>query len=224
MTTLRLLPELEQDLQRVPGVQAASVVTGPDAVPVEIHVLAAPTRAAKQIVRDIQSLAQARHGLAIDHRIVSVVQLDVDDTSPPPGPDTAKNGHQALEQQAPPRPAIASIMVRSAGPESEAVVVLAASGLTFEGRATGASGLMYRARLVARATLDALGELLGHSVEVDSADIVDAGPHRVAVTVLTILAARSGEQLVSGSAVVRSDEADAIARSVLDALNRRLAD
>ncbi len=223
MTTLRLLPELEQDLQRVPGVQAASVVTGPDAVPVEIHVLAAPTRAAKQIVRDIQSLAQAQHGLAIDHRIVSVVQLDVDD-SPAPAPETPKNGHHSLEQQAPPRPAIASIMVRSAGPEAEAVVVLAASGLTFEGRATGASGLGHRSRLVARATLDALGELLGHSVEVDSADIVDAGPHRVAVTVLTILAARSGEQLVSGSAVVRSDEADAIARSVLDALNRRLAD
>jgi hypothetical protein len=223
MTTLRLLPELEQDLQRVPGVQAASVVTGPDAVPVEIHVLAAPTRAAKQIVRDIQSLAQARHGLAIDHRIVSVVQLDVDEAVPPPA-DTSKNGHQVVEQQAPPRPAIASIMVRSAGPEAEAVVVLAASGLTFEGRATGASGVMHRSRLVARATLDALGELLGHSVEVDSADIVDAGPHRVAVTVLTILASRSGEQLVSGSAVVRSDEADAIARSVLDALNRRLAD
>ena len=221
MTTLRLLPELEQDLQRVAGVQAASVVTGPDAVPVEIHVLAAPTRAAKQIVRDIQSLAQARHGLALDHRIVSVVQLDVDDAPPAPA---AQNGHQQADAQAPPRPAIASIMVRSAGPEAEAVVVLAASGLTFEGRATGASGLAHRTRLVARATLAALGELLGHSVEVDSAEIVESGPHRVAVTVLTILAARSGEQLVSGSAVVRSDEADAIARSVLDALNRRLAE
>jgi len=33
---------------------------------------------------------------------------------------------------------------------------------------------------------------------------------------------RTGEQVLSGSAVVRGDEADAVARSVLDALNRRL--
>ena len=31
---------------------------------------------------------------------------------------------------------------------------------------------------------------------------------------------RSGEQLLTGSALVRGDEADAVARSVLDALNR----
>ena len=33
MPTLRLLPELEDALRHLPGVKAASVVTGPDAVP-----------------------------------------------------------------------------------------------------------------------------------------------------------------------------------------------
>jgi hypothetical protein len=49
------------------------------------------------------------------------------------------------------------------------------------------------------------------------------GEHLVAVTLLAVMAPRSGAQLVSGSAVVRGDEADAVARSVLDALNRRLS-
>src|ERR1700733_14894418 len=76
MTALRLLPELEDALRQIPGVRAASVVTGPDAQPTEIHILADRAKPAKQVVRDIQSLAMARYDLDIDHRIVSVVQID----------------------------------------------------------------------------------------------------------------------------------------------------
>src|SRR3989337_387196 len=79
MPTLRLLPELEDALRHLPGVKAASVVTGPDAVPTEVHVLAAPGKAAKQVVRDVQSLALARYDIDIDHRIVSVVQMGDED-------------------------------------------------------------------------------------------------------------------------------------------------
>ena len=79
MPTLRLRPDLEDALRRIPGIRAASVVTGPDAVPTEVHVLAAPGKPAKQIVRDVQSLALAQYDLDLDHRIVSVVQLDADE-------------------------------------------------------------------------------------------------------------------------------------------------
>src|SRR4026209_953544 len=75
MPTLRLLPELEEALRQSPGVRAASVVTGPDAVPTEVHVLASPGKPAKQVVRDVQSMALARLDMAIDHRIVSVVLI-----------------------------------------------------------------------------------------------------------------------------------------------------
>ncbi len=70
--------------------------------------------------------------------------------------------------------------------------------------------------------LDALEPLLGLPTEVESASLVDTGVHTVALTVLVLTVPRLGPQSVSGSAVVRGDEADAVARSVLDALNRRL--
>ena len=79
MPTLRLLPELEDALRHLPGVKAASVVTGPDAVPTEVHVLAAPGKAPKQVVRDVQSLALTQYDIDIDHRIVSVVQISDDE-------------------------------------------------------------------------------------------------------------------------------------------------
>ena len=63
-----------------PGISVAplqsSVVTGPDAVPTEIHIVASRSKGAKQVVRDVQSLAMATYDIDIDHRIVSVVQFD----------------------------------------------------------------------------------------------------------------------------------------------------
>jgi hypothetical protein len=219
--TLRLLPDFEDELRRLPGIIAASVVTGPDAVPTEVHVLAEPGKAAKQVVRDVQSYALAKHGLAIDHRIVSVVQIGADEVGIPPHPEI--DPVEDLEEPVPPRPAITSIMVRTAGTESEAVVSLATGGHVFEGRVIGPGAASQRPRLVAQATLRALDELLGTTAEVESAAVVMVGSREVAVTVLSVMVPRSGEQVVTGSALLRGDESDAVARAVLDALNRRLA-
>jgi hypothetical protein len=219
MPTLRLLPELEDALRQIPGVRAASVVTGPDAVPTEVHVLASPGKPAKQVVRDVQSLAMARYDIDIDHRIVSVVQIGEE---PAEEPSTAVEAGAPADETAP-RPAIAAIMVRSGNSVTEASVTLSAGESIFEGRAEGPAGHSHRARLVAVATLDAVADLLGQPCEVEWATIVSTGTREVALSVLTMVVPRSGEQVLTGAAVVRGDEADAVARSVLDALNRQLA-
>ena len=76
MPSLRLLPDLEESIRQIPGVRAVSVVTDAQAQPKEVHVLAAPGKPAKQIVRDVQSLAMAQFDIDLDHRIVSVVQIE----------------------------------------------------------------------------------------------------------------------------------------------------
>jgi hypothetical protein len=219
MPTLRLLPQLEEALRQIPGVRAASVVTGPDAVPTEVHVLASPGKAAKQVVRDVQSLAMARYDIDIDHRIVSVVQIGEDEPSlEVVRPDVEEDEEPST------RPAIAAIMVRSSGGLIEASVSLSVGDTVFEGRAEGAAGHSHRARLVAMATLDAVHELLGQPCEVESSVVLPVGGRDVAVTILTMMVPRAGEQVLTGSAAVRGDEADAVARSVLAALNRQLSD
>jgi hypothetical protein len=226
MSALRLLPELEDALRHIQGVKAASVVTGPDAVPTEVHVLASPGKPAKQVVRDVQSLALARYDIDIDHRIVSVVQMGDDDVRAPE-PAAAVPGTEAISasDDAEPgvRPSIAAIMVRSGKGETEASVTLAAGDQLFEGTSEGPAGQSHRARLVAIATLDAVSEMLGQPCEVESSSIVATGTREVALTVLTMIVPRTGEQVLTGCAVVRGDEADAVARSVLAALNRQLA-
>jgi hypothetical protein len=216
--TLRLLPEFEDELKRLPGIIAASVVTGPDAVPNEIHVLAEPGKPPKQVVRDVQSFAMLKLGLDIDHRIVSVVQIGADEFNPLPDDTDLADPELVI-----PRPAIGSIMIRTSGPEAEALVSVAATGgHVFEGRVVGPGSATHRCRLVAQATLKALEEMLGSTADVESSQIVAAGHREVALTVLTVTVPRLGEQLLTGSALVRGDESEAVARSVLNALNRRL--
>ena len=93
------LSKLEQDLLRVPGVRSARVIGGD--VPTEIHVVTTSKRSPKQVVRDVQSLAAAGFGIPIDHRIVSVVQLD-----DPPPTEPSGNGEGTAERA--PQPQAAS--------------------------------------------------------------------------------------------------------------------
>jgi hypothetical protein len=220
MPTLRLLPELEDSLRQIPGITAASVVTGPDAVPTEVHVLASPGKPAKQVVRDVQSMALARYDIDIDHRIVSVVLIGDD---PHDGVATATGSDDpAADEVTVIRPVISAIMVRSGGGITEAAVTLGAGDQLFEGKAQGPAGPSHRSRIVAIATLDALDDLLGQTCEVESASVVSTGSREVALSVLTLVVPRTGEQVLTGCALVRGDEADAVARSVLAALNRQL--
>ena len=218
MPTLRLLPELEDALRHLPGVKAASVVTGPDAVPTEVHVLAAPGKAPKQVVRDVQSLALARYDIDIDHRIVSVVQIGDDEVRMVVDDEAEDSGPEPVV-----RPTIAAVMVRSGGGETQATVTLTIGDQVFEGNSQGPAGQSHRSRLVALATVEAVSELLGQPCEVESVTIVATGVREVALAVLTVLVPRTGEQVLTGAAVVRGDEADAVVRSVLAALNRQLA-
>lgn len=229
MPSLRLLPDLEESIRQIPGVRAVSVVTDAQAEPREVHVLAAPGKPAKQVVRDVQSLAMAQFDIDLDHRIVSVVQIEDETGAGPGGGGTddaapaATSAAQVIDEiEAQARPVISEIGVRSTGSEIEVEVRLELDDDTFVGIERGAAAASARPRLVASATISALDELLGLPVAVESAGVVDTGAHSVALVVLTLSIPRIGPQSVSGSAVIRGDETDAVARAVLAAVNRRL--
>lgn len=222
MAALRLLPDLEDALRTLPGVQAVSIVTTGDAVPTEVHVLAAPGKAAKQIVRDVQSLAMASFDQEIDHRIISVVQIG--DSPAASDPETSDEAVEPVAEPSPPsRPVITAVSMLTMEQEATAMVSLRVGPQAHDGTATGSSAGSQRPRLVAAATLDALRELLGMRCEIEAAHVADAGVQQVALVVLSLTVPRVGQQLLTGSAVVRADPADAVARSVLAALNRQLA-
>jgi hypothetical protein len=222
--------QLEQAIMRIQGIQAARVVAGPGGRISEVHVLAGRERGAKQLVRDVQSVILTNFGVDIDYRTVSIVQLDdpggaaAPAPSPAPSPALHPITEPPVEPVAPevPRPSISRLTTETAAFTTEVRIVLASAGFERTGAARGPSTSALR--LVAQATIDALSELLrAAAVDVHSAEILTVGTVQLAVTVLRYATAR-GEQMLTGSAIVRKDANDAIARGTLDALNRVLSE
>ena len=75
VVTPSLIAEIEAALAQVSEIRAARVVTSPLGEIDEIHVLALPSKAPKQLVRDIESTLMAAFGVAIDHKKISIAQL-----------------------------------------------------------------------------------------------------------------------------------------------------
>jgi hypothetical protein len=211
------LVRFENDLRRVPGVKAARVV-GADA-PIEIHVQTSTDKSAKQVVRDVQSLAAAAYGLSIDHRIVSVVQTgeEMPAEAPPPA------------QRAEPQPArviLNWLMQASQGDSGRIDIGLRwAFGETAGGAQAASSQREARARAAAEACVQALDAALRPqrmSVEVDSLVLTQIGSTE-AVLVKVLFREKGNATPLLGAAQIEDDVASATARALLHALNRKLA-
>jgi hypothetical protein len=213
--------ELERELCRLPEISAARVVVDGIGHPTEVHILASGSKHAKQIVRDVQSVALASFGIELDRRIVSVVQLRAETDTADGAADLAARGSGPVELH---RAVLVHVVSEVTGLRSLVRVTLARGTDEAVGFAEGSVATSARHRLVASATVDALRQLhaAAECLDVDSAQIVRVGVYDVAI-VTVVFVIPPTEQLVSGSAIVRDHaDADAIVRAVLDATNRRL--
>lgn len=209
------LRELEDELCRLTGILGVRIVGDRVGRPVEVHVLADHSKPAKQTVRDVRAVAQTVFGIELDHRIVSVAQLETGDSDEPLGIDLHRP-----EQ----RVRVGSINVETVGVRAEVRVVLLDGEREITGYAEGSVANLVRAQLVATAALDAVRQLepAADAVHVTTAEVARVGPSRVAV-VTVVYVDPPVELVVSGSAVVRRDRDDAVVRALLDATNRRLS-
>lgn len=194
--------ELEETLGRLTVVDAVRVV-GKNGDISEVHVLASSGKPAKQVVRDVQSLAMATFGLAIDRRVVSVVQIEND--------EIGKSD----------RPAVVEITENPDGARSMVTVTLGWKSELFVGEASGPAGATARLRILGEATLSALEHALGADTALALAALETpiVGGRQTAVAHV-VMVSGGEERLLVGSALMSSDHAQAAVRGVLDAVNR----
>ncbi len=196
----------QEKIGRIEGVEAARVVTGNGQIS-EIHVLARRNKAPKQVVRDVQSLSQALFGEEIDRRLVSVVQLSDSD----------------LEGGL--RPALIDVAETLDGSRAEVSVSLRWNDELLTGSARGAAASSTRARQIAEATLEAVRQGIHReaALAVSSMDVPLLGSRKVAIAQVVVVT-EATERMLIGCAYVEDEEARAVVRAVLDALNRFLPD
>ncbi len=189
---------IEAELTALSEIRAARIVTTPNGRISEVHIVSEGSKSPKQIVRDVQTLAQARFGVEIDHRVISVVRFPDEPASAPKSRFT-----------------LSSLSWSTEGTKATCRVRIEIGDETVLGESSGPASSVGRARLTAEAVTKAFTD-----VDVGDVRVVDVGPQRVAVAVVVVLVGNGEEVIVTGSAPVRGDESEAIARAILDAVAR----
>ena len=195
--------ELEETLCRLPTVDAVRIVEHNGDIS-EVHVLAGPAKPAKQVVRDVQSLAMAAFGVSIDRRTVSVVQIESEDI-----------GRSD-------RPAIIDISETPEGPRTNVSVTLSWQNELFVGETSGPSADATRQRLIGEATLRALEKAIADEETGLALAAIETPTvaNRQVVLAMVVLVTGGEERLLIGSALAASDASQSTVRAVLDAMNR----
>lgn len=207
----------EQELSKITGVRSVRVVGG--ARPSEIHVVAGKARSPKQIVRDVQSLAVAGFGVSIDHRIVSVVQIDEDSVGQSSPRSRLARGPQ------PGRPLVESVQTSVEGASRTIRVLLGwPEGVRSEGNASAGTSRELQARAAMEATVEALAPALAvrsMRVEIEHAFVQAMGRDEAVVVKATVY---EGDEAtgVTGAVLVDDEVASAGVRALLHAINRKL--
>jgi hypothetical protein len=198
--------EIENALEQMDGVKAVRLVPGTKRPVDELHAVVDASCEPKHVARDLQTMLLARFGVDIDRRVISVVRLG--------------SAATARLTEVMPRLTLDCVNVAvRADDTSVSIEVFDSEG----GSAVGSAGPIKGDSVIegaALATVDAINSYLGTgSARLIDAHIARAGSHHVAVVVVEVHGGPTAGVL-TGSALVRRQEADAVARAVLDATNR----
>ena len=206
--------QIEDVVRQLKDIVSTRAVLGPSGRIDELHVLVNPKRAPKQIARDIESALRAHLDVTLDYKKISIAQIQ---------------GRGALSgggTSGLPRLRFADVSLTVTGSRGEAVVHLKREDVIYTGMATGHASSYNQMRLIATAAIRAVEDAQDQDgtmvVEDLQAEVALAG--RKAVTVLvSTLTSPKGEELLTGSALVRNDVWKAVVNATLDAVNRRVS-
>ncbi|MBA1333999.1 MAG: hypothetical protein HPY66_1483 [Firmicutes bacterium] len=198
-----ILQELINDVE---GIVSSKVKLDGNGNAIEIHALADKSRNAKQIVRDIQSAVMAKFGIDIDHRIISIAQLNCDNALP----KELRLVFKSMEQV-------------SKGLDLEVKVTLSHRDKDYTGSCKGINTSRNVGRIVAQSALQAVSEFMnfGEAFIVEDIRELKMASSNVVNVAITYID-RNGEQMLVGSSVVAGDTKEAIVKATLDAVNRRI--
>jgi hypothetical protein len=191
--------EVERVLRSVRGVRGAKVVVEASRI-TAVKVLVVPELGAHDVVARVVTTVAERLGVEIPPERVEVLRAG----------DPLVAGQ--LERRR-----LSSLATRRSGSDFTVRVTLELRGDVLVGEATAPSGQLHEQRAVARGILHGIGSLIDEPTELDSVSLLTSGDRRLAVVSVLV-----GQEVLVGSALVRLDDHDAIARATLDALNRTL--
>lgn len=194
----------EELVSKINGVIQVKIVPENDEIK-EMHILAGSLRSPKQIVRDIESSLLATYNYRIDRRVISIAQIDTVD-------------YKEIK-----RIKLGGISMNSCGNEIEFTVRLENEDEEFAGSQKGIKTTSGKKKVIAQATCKAVEKVIGQAPLFDVQDVVINTCKEITyVSVVINILENESEEILIGSAIVRNDLNEAIAKATLDAINRKI--
>lgn len=205
--------QIEDTVRQLKDVVSVRAVLGPSGRVDELHVLVSPKRAPKQVARDIESAVRAHLDFILDYKKISIAQVQ--------GRAPLAGGSAGL-----PRLGFSDVALTVNGSRAEATVHLLRGDAMYTGTATGHASGYNQLRLIATASIRAVedsGSDDGTMVVEDLQTDVPLAGRKAVVVLVSALAPAKGEELLTGSALIRQDAWKAVVNATLDAVNRRVS-
>ena len=206
-STDQLAQEIEAIITQIQGVISGRLVCQ-DGEIVEVHVLADKSRSPKQVVRDIESAVLIKLGIEMDHKRISVAQLESGLTAPV---------DEAVRLQ------FKSINYSSDNGSAAIMITVKKGDDLYSAKVNGPNTRQNRLRLTASATLKAIEQYLDIDGKMFLGDVkrFNVCDHEIIFSAI-YLRSKYHEELLLGTAINKGDDLEATARASLDAINRRL--
>lgn len=206
--------QIEDVVRQLKDIVSTRAVLGPSGRIDELHVLVNPKRAPKQIARDIESALRAHLDVSLDYKKISIAQIQ--------GRAALGGGTSAVLS----RLRFTDVALTVTGSRGEAIVHLKREDAVYTGMATGHASSYNQMRLIATATIRAVEDAHDQDgamvVEDLQTDIALAG-HKAVTVLVSALTSLKGEELFTGSALIRHDVWKAVVNATLNAVNRRVS-
>jgi len=194
----------EEMINKINGVISTKIIYQDNDIQ-EMHILANSLRAPKQIVRDIESILLTSFDYRIDRKVISIAQIETDDCDPI---KRIKFGGISLDVQ---------------GNMVECKVKLLYEEEEFFVTQVGIKTAANRKKIVAKATIDAVEKILGQTFIFDVQDVISTTNRDITfISVLVNMVINESEETMVGSAIVKNDINETIAKATLAAINRRV--
>ena len=200
--------EIESIISQIQGVASGRLVCR-DGDIAEIHVLADKTCSPKQIVRDIESAVLIKMGLELNHKQISVAQLETDMLAP---------ANDGIRFQ------LKGINYSAENGTTTIMVTIKTGDNLYTAKITGPNSRQNRLKLTASATLSAIEQYLNVDGKLVIGDVqrINLCGQEIIISAF-FLHSKYQEELLLGTAVNRGDDLESTVRASLDAINRRLS-
>lgn len=199
-----MMKEIENFINKINSVICSRIVLVADEIE-EIHVVSTMEKSPKQVSRDIQSILISKFDIGVDHKKISVAQVD----------------DEATIAMADFRLKLNSIEHTTCSNMFQAKVVLERNGTCYEGTSSGPNSANNVYKLLVLAVIDAVENFFDKKdifILEDVLKVMITGKEAF-ITLITTFE-NGKELLLSGSSVVGRNNDEMVVKSALDAINR----